>query len=112
MYLSISYAIRDERHIRILFLIEKLPTFGRNLALNCADIIFLLYSLAVFYFGFYVVNRSLDLGQIAPATELPVAVLYASVVVGSALNVVRLVLRMHKRAIALNESATLRAIEK
>lgn len=112
MYLSISYAIRDERHIRILFLIEKLPTFGRNLALNCADIIFLLYSLAVFYYGFHVVNQSLELGQIAPATELPVAVLYASVVVSSALGVVRLVLRMYKRAIALNESATLRAIEK
>ena len=57
MYLSISYAIRDERHIRILFLIEQLPTFGRNLALNCADLIFMLYSLAVFYYGFHVVNQ-------------------------------------------------------
>jgi TRAP-type C4-dicarboxylate transport system permease small subunit len=82
------------------------------MALNCADIIFLLYSFAVFYFGFQVVEGSIELGQIAPATELPVAVLFASVVVGSVLNIVRLVLRMYKRAIALNESAALRAIEK
>ena len=99
MYLSISYAIRDDRHIRITFLVDKLPNSGRELAYNCADLVFLAYSVAVVLFGYRVIIRSLELGQIAPATEMPVAVLYGSVFIGCILNVIRIVARLRQRVL-------------
>ncbi len=99
MYLSISYAIRDDRHIRITFLVNKLPGNGRALADNCADLVFLAYSVTVVFFGYRVITRSLELGQIAPATEMPVAVLYGSVLIGCSLNVIRIMVRLHQRVL-------------
>ncbi|MCH7695471.1 MAG: TRAP transporter small permease [Proteobacteria bacterium] len=99
MYLSISYAIRDDRHIRITFLVDKLPDTGRTLAYNCADLVFLGYSVIVVFFGYRVISRSLELGQIAPATEMPVAVLYGSVLIGCILNVIRIVMRLRQRVL-------------
>lgn len=98
IYFSISYAIRDERHIRVIFFVDLLPDYWKTFSRNCADIIFTLYSLAVIYFGYIVINRSIELGQIAPATEIPVAILYMSVFIGSILNVLRLSRRLYLRA--------------
>ena len=100
MYLSISYAIRDDRHIRISVLIDALPQAPRLFLQNCADLIFLVYSIVVCVFGWQVITRSLELGQIAPATELPVAVIYSSVLIGAILNVLRLGQRLYFRALA------------
>jgi TRAP-type C4-dicarboxylate transport system permease small subunit len=99
MYLSISYAIRDDRHIRISVLVDVLPRQARLLAANSADLIFLIYSVVVLVFGWRVIERSLDLGQIAPATKLPIAVIYASVFIGAALSILRLLVRLYQRAV-------------
>lgn len=104
MYLSISYAIRDDRHIRITLLVDMLPGHARMIADNCVDLIFIIYSVMVFIFGWRVIEQSLALGQIAPATELPVAVIYGSVFVGAALNIFRLSLRLYTRVMG-NDAA-------
>lgn len=97
MYLSISYAIRGDRHIRIRVVVDNLPEQVRIFAYNCSDLIFLIYSIVVFVFGWRVIERSLELGQIAPATEVPVAIIYGSVFIGAVLNVFRLLIRLHQR---------------
>lgn len=98
MYLSISYAIRVDRHIRLSVLTDKLPVCGKMLTDNCADLVFLIYSVTVFIFGWKVIERSLELGQIAPATEVPIAVIYCSVAVSAAISVLHLLWRLYQRA--------------
>lgn len=98
MYLSISYAIRDDRHIRISVLVDKLPPGGQLFLRNCADLIFLVYSAVVVGYGWVVIKSVIELGQIAPATEVSVAVVYFSVFVGSLLNIYRLGWRLVNRA--------------
>lgn len=100
IYLSISYAIRDDRHIRITVLVDAMPPPLRLLSLVFADIIFMIYSSAILYFGIRVLNRSIELGQIAPALEVPVAILYSSVVVCAALSIIRLAVSIKKRCSA------------
>ena len=102
IYLSISYAIRDDRHIRIRVLVQKLPMPARILAENLADLVFAAYCFIVVVFGLRIVNRSLELGQIVPATEMSVAVIYLSVVVSSLLCLIRLTQRMLARLKAEN----------
>ncbi|MCH8532629.1 MAG: TRAP transporter small permease [Saccharospirillum sp.] len=93
IYLSISYAIRDDRHIRITAVVKLLPLTGQLVCLIIADMIFLAYSCLVVYYGAHIIQRSLELGQISSGLEIPVAILYGSIVLGGALNVIRLIQR-------------------
>ncbi len=97
IYLSISYAIRDDRHIRIEAGIKLLPPVGQLICLTIADIIFLGYSVLVVYYGTSIIERSLELGQISSGLEVPVALLYASIVLGGILNVIRLIMKVIQR---------------
>ncbi|KDN29984.1 C4-dicarboxylate ABC transporter permease [Vibrio fortis] len=97
MYLSISYCIRDDRHIRIRLFIDKLPGNLAHYSLILSDLIYLAFSCTVAWFGFTVIGRSLKLGQIAPAMEIPIACLYASVLVCAILSAIRLVVSINKR---------------
>ncbi|TKF03632.1 TRAP transporter small permease [Vibrio kanaloae] len=97
MYLSISYCIRDDRHIRIRIFIDKLPGIGTQLILILSDLIYLAFSSTVAWFGFKVINRSLQLGQIAPAMEIPIAFLYASVLTSALLSCLRLLNSINQR---------------
>lgn len=104
MYLSISYCIRDDRHIRIRVFIDKLPGNGTQYALIISDLIYLAFSSTVAWFGFKVISRSLKLGQIAPAMEVPIACLYASVLVCALLSSIRLVVSIRQRVLGLHKS--------
>ncbi|EJE3286961.1 TRAP transporter small permease [Vibrio sp. zbq_19] len=105
MYLSISYCIRDDRHIRIRVFIDKLPGNWTQFSLIASDLIYLAFSATVAWFGFKVINRSLQLGQIAPAMEIPIACLYASVLVCAILSCVRLVTSIYQRTSALSNTS-------
>lgn len=97
IYLSISYAIRDDRHIRITAVLLLLPRVGQLICLLISDLIFMVYSILVVYYGAAIIERSLALGQISSGLEIPVAILYGSIVLGSALNVIRLLQRIRQR---------------
>lgn len=97
IYLSISYAIRDDRHIRITAAVSLLPRLGQLICLVASDLIFMAYSVLVVYYGSKIIDRSLELGQISSGLEVPVAVLYGSIVLGGVLNVIRLMQRIQKR---------------
>lgn len=108
IYLSISYAIRDDRHIRILAVLSLLPRLGQVICLIISDLIFLGYSVLVVYYGSVIIESSLALGQISSGLEIPVATLYSSIVLGGALNIIRLLQRIHHR---IKERHTLFVIE-
>ncbi|MBW3695341.1 TRAP transporter small permease [Vibrio sp. T187] len=106
MYLSISYCIRDDRHIRIRIIVDKLPGAWSHASLIVSDLIHLAFSGIVAWFGFHVIQRSLQLGQIAPAMEIPIACLYASVLVCALLSAVRLGVSIYKRINQIMSPAT------
>jgi TRAP-type C4-dicarboxylate transport system permease small subunit len=51
----------------------------------------------VVYYGANIIERSLELGQISSGLEIPVAILYGSIVLGGALNVIRLLQKISQR---------------
>ena len=104
MYLSISYCIRDDRHIRIRVFIDKLNGNWTQLSLIISDLIHLAFNTTVAWFGFKVIGRSLQLGQIAPAMEIPIACLYGSVLACSILSCFRLLNSIYQRAKTFSNS--------
>ena len=104
MYLSISYCIKEHRHIRIRALLDLLPEKIAEGFLIVADLCFFGFSVLVLYYGFHLIEKSLALGQIAPALEISVAWLYASVVVGALLNALRLCVSIKERVIKIGST--------
>ncbi|WP_168709229.1 TRAP transporter small permease [Halomonas borealis] len=90
VYLGISYCIKEHRHLRVMVFLKMLPRRGQKAALVLADVIFLVYSVLVAYYGYLITMEAVARGQIAPALEISVGVLYASILVGGVLSVFRL----------------------
>lgn len=90
IYLGISYAIRDGRHIRVLALVKLLPVKTQQFFNLISNLVFLSYQGIVLYYAIKITEKSFRLGQLAPAMEIPLAFLYACLVVSAALSLIRL----------------------
>ncbi|MCZ4311300.1 TRAP transporter small permease [Vibrio atlanticus] len=92
IYLGISYAIRDGRHIRVLALVKILPIKTQQFLNLVSNLVFITYQGVVFFYAIKITEKSFRLGQLAPAIEIPLACLYACLVVSAALSIVRLII--------------------
>lgn len=90
IYLGISYAIRDGRHIRVLALVKLLPVKTQQFLNLVSNLVFLSYQGIVLYYAIKITEKSFRLGQLAPAMEIPLAFLYVCLVVSAALSIIRL----------------------
>ncbi|OOE96896.1 TRAP transporter small permease [Salinivibrio sp. IB643] len=90
IYLGISYAIRDGRHIRVLALVKLFPVKTQQFFNLISNLVFLSYQGIVLYYAIKITEKSFRLGQLAPAMEISLAFLYACLVVSAALSLIRL----------------------
>ncbi|MBY7897960.1 TRAP transporter small permease [Vibrio fluvialis] len=90
IYLGISYAIRDERHISVLALVRLLPVKAQQFLNLASTLVFISYQGIVLYYAIKITEKSYRLGQLAPAMEIPLAFLYSCLVVSAALSIIRL----------------------
>ncbi|MBY8089617.1 TRAP transporter small permease [Vibrio fluvialis] len=90
IYLGISYAIRNGRHIRVLALVKLLPVKTQQFLNLISNLVFLSYQGIVLYHAIKITEKSFRLGQLAPAMEIPLAFLYVCLVVSAALSIIRL----------------------
>ncbi|MEL0636460.1 TRAP transporter small permease [Marinomonas sp. TI.3.20] len=102
--LGISYGIKKKRHLRVSFLLDLLPRKMSVLAHVFSDIIFMVYSFVVLYYGCLVMAKAVGRHQIAPAMEISVGFLYGALVVGSLLSIIRLVMSINEHRINFNSS--------
>lgn len=90
IYLGISYAIRNGRHIRVLALVKLLPVKTQQFLNLISNLVFLSYQGIVLYHAIKITEKSFRLKQLAPAMEIPLAFLYVCLVVSAALSIIRL----------------------
>lgn len=90
IYLGISYAIRDGRHISVLALVRLLPVKAQQFLNLASTLVFISYQGIVLYYAIKITEKSYRLGQLAPAMEIPLAFLYSCLVVSAALSIIRL----------------------
>ena len=100
IYLGISYAIRDGRHIRVLALVNFFPVKVQRFFNLISNLVFITYQGVVLYYAIKITEKSFRLGQLAPAMEIPLAFLYACLVVSASLSLIRLSINI-KRDISI-----------
>jgi TRAP-type C4-dicarboxylate transport system permease small subunit len=86
-----AYAFRKGAHIGITALVEALPNnYGFYVKL-LSRFLTILFFIVLGYYGWEHTAQQLAIGQVAPATRLPVAIPYSAVPIGSILVIIRVV---------------------
>ena len=112
IYLGISYSIRDGRHIRVLALVKLFPLKVQQSLSLLSNFIFLGYQGIVLFYAVKITEKSYRLGQVAPAMEIPLACLYACLVVSAAISLIRLFITIKSDFICLCNNTETHSVTK
>lgn len=91
IYIGISYGVKMDKHICVDAVYTFMPKGVKRWYAIVAYALFLIFAVAVIYFGIHVVSMQITSGQVSPAMGLPMQYVYAAPVVGMILTTVRLI---------------------
>ena len=95
IYIGISYGVKLDKHICVDAVYSFAPKSIKRYYAIIGYLLFLLFAVAMVYFGILVVGMQISSGQVSPAMGLPMQYVYAAPVVGMVLTVVRLVQKIY-----------------
>ncbi len=84
-WLGASNGVKKQSHIRILLLVEKLKGKYFHLAMMAIDVVWLAFTFFLVKYGIAMVRMAYFNRRISAALEIPMTVMYSSVVVGGIL---------------------------
>jgi len=96
VYICVSYAIKKESHIRITFILKKLPKILSEIILYAGDIIWVIFSIIMTMQGIKFVKYMLERNYINPIFRIPLGILYMIIPIGFGLMVIRIVQNIYK----------------
>lgn len=91
IYLAVSYATRNNRHIKLSVILRLFPEKGQRVMTIISDFLFFIFSGVIFYYCYNVVKTTQEFGDMAITIEVSMNVLYAAGFVGFGLNTIRLI---------------------
>ncbi|WP_281544497.1 TRAP transporter small permease [Grimontia sp. SpTr1] len=95
IYFGISYAIREHRHMRVTFFVDKFPAKFKRMILLVSESIFLIYSITVCVLGIEITQQAIARGKALSATQWPTSVLYAAIIFSGLLCALRLLYSLY-----------------
>lgn len=91
IYIGISYGVKMDKHICVDAVYSFMPKGVKRWYAIVAYVLFLIFAVAVVYFGILVVGMQISSGQVSPAMGVPMQYVYVAPVVGMVLTTIRLV---------------------
>ncbi len=91
MNFSIAYATRNQRHIKITYIINMFSVKVQKIFLILSDMVFLIFSSLIFMAAIRVCQAAIKYADMAVTIEVSLNVVYGAGVVGYALIVIRLI---------------------
>ena len=118
VFLSLGFTVRKGNMLRVNVLIDLLPNIIRNLIHLCANALLMVVFAWFFYHAVIRTNFIRGTGQVSPAMQIPIWLMYCSAVLGFGIGTLRLaqacyfdVKNLNRRAITTKEAALLEAAE-
>lgn len=90
MYFSISYATRNNAHIRITFLIDKLSEKAGKVLAIIVDLLFMLFAVVIFMSAWKICQSVAEFQDKAITLNVTMNILYGAGFIGFALMIIRL----------------------
>lgn len=91
IYIGISYGVKLDKHICVDAVYSFAPKSIKRYYAIVSYLLFLLFAVAMVYYGILVVGMQISSGQVSPAMGVPMQYVYAAPVVGFVLTAIRLV---------------------
>lgn len=91
IYIGISYGVKLDKHICVDAVYSFAPKSIKRYYAIVSYLLFLLFAVAMVYYGILVVGMQISSGQVSPAIGVPMQYVYAAPVVGFVLTAIRLV---------------------
>lgn len=90
IWIAASYAIKKDAHLRITLFVDMLRPKPRSLVYLTIDVVWLFFSGCMIYLGEKMVRMSYTNNRLSPAMEVPMWIIYASLILGSVLMCIAL----------------------
>ena len=91
VYFAISYGVRVNAHIRVDAFITILPKFMEMPVRVFSNVLFMIFSGLMVYYGIKVVSFILASKQVSPALGIPMGLVYMAVPVGFVMTFIRII---------------------
>ncbi len=91
IYIGISYGVKLDKHICVDAVYAFMPKKAKKPYAIVAYVLFLIFAVAMVYYGTVVVGMQISTNQLSPAMLLPLQYVYAAPVVGMTLTTIRLI---------------------
>ncbi|WP_300022505.1 TRAP transporter small permease [Oscillibacter sp.] len=91
IYIGISYGVKMDKHICVDAVYAIMPKKAQHPYAIVAYGLFLVFAIAIVYYGDLVVGMQITSGQVSPAMGIPMQYVYAAPVVGMILTTIRLI---------------------
>ena len=88
--IGISAAARDNQHVRLTLIVDRLPV-SRRLSWVVSQVLFLLFTLLLFYLGLQLTIMHFELDKSAMGFQFPMYIFTAAIPFGMGLTSIRLV---------------------
>lgn len=90
VYIGISYGVKKQRHIKVDVMLLLLKGKAKTILTIFSNLLFLVFSIAVIYYGSDIAGMLLKFGQKSPALHVPMGIVYMATPVGMGLASIRI----------------------
>lgn len=96
-WVGASYGVKLNMHLRVTVIVDLLKGKLRDIAYIIIDVVWMIFSAYMVVMGVRVVKMSYAGYRVSPALEIPMFLIYSSVVIGCILMFLSLISSIHKR---------------
>jgi len=91
IYIGISYGVKKHRHIKVDAFLSLIKDKRGKLVIDIiSNLAFLVFAIFVAFRGYFIIEKLLELGQVSPANQIPIAFIYLAAPFGMGLTAIRL----------------------
>jgi TRAP-type C4-dicarboxylate transport system permease small subunit len=98
VYLGVSYAVKQDRHMRIDVVFLALKGKMKIVLAMAGNLMFLFFAVFALIYGYEITMKLLTWGQLSPALKIPVGFVYLAGPVGMGLTAIRLIQNLVSQA--------------
>lgn len=107
VYIGISYGVKRQQHIKVDAALLLLKDKGKTILGILANLIFLAFAVVIIIHGYELAQRLLTFGQITPALQIPMGLIYMATPIGMGLTVIRIIQRLIQQVKSVTEQEQL-----
>lgn len=103
VYISGSYAVKYRRHVRLGFIVDKMPKPINLYSQLLAFLSWLSFLIFLDIYSFKVITLLIDSKQKSPATNIPMYILYFSILIGAILMTIRVIQHVVNKVVEIRD---------